>query len=41
MDGANSQNLSYCKEKADIQTDNSNTLEILFKKIDAIIQVEK
>lgn len=41
MNGVNSQNLSYCKEKADAQIDNSNTLEILFKKIDAIIQVEK
>jgi len=36
MGGSNSQNLSYCKESADYQIDNSGTIEELFTKIDEI-----
>ncbi|MDD5692871.1 MAG: AAA family ATPase [Patescibacteria group bacterium] len=38
MNGTNSQNLSYCKEKADYVINNSNTINILYEKIDEIIE---
>ncbi len=38
MNGTNSQNLSYCKGKADYQIDNSGSLGDLFTKIDDIVR---
>jgi len=40
MSGQGSQNLGYCKEKAEIQIDNSGTLGELYHKIEGVIEKE-
>lgn len=38
MSGKGSQNIGYCKEKADILVDNTGSFEDLYRKIDAIVE---
>ena len=38
MSGQGSQNIGYCKEKADILIDNSGTIEELYHQIDKILE---